>query len=137
MDDSAFDRLVRTLEGSRTRRSAGAVLGALAALPWIGHEDAGAKKKKPKNSGTTRPPVCTPRCNGCGGSDGYGGGVLNGGIPPSEVGGTITFDSSSRMVESTAVTSDGAIYNRRGITNLNGATVSGNSTPECTDVSGC
>jgi predicted outer membrane repeat protein len=52
--------------------------------------------------------------------------------------GTITFNATSRVINNTAATAGGigGIANQ-GTVNLNGATVSGNSTPQCSNVSGC
>ena len=58
-----------------------------------------------------------------------GGGIQN-------YNGTITFNATSRVTNNTATTA-GGIANQAGTVNLNGATVSGNSNPQCSNVSGC
>lgn len=50
--------------------------------------------------------------------------------------GTITLNATSRVINNTAPT-NGGIANQAGVVTLNGATVSGNSAPQCTNVNGC
>jgi hypothetical protein len=50
---------------------------------------------------------------------------------------TLTFNAGSRVMVNTAANVFGAILNSQGTVNLNGATVSGNSAPQCVGVAGC
>ena len=68
MDDDRFDRLARSLLGSRSRRRAAGMIGALAALPLLAPGPGAARKKhkkgkkgKGKKTPTTLSPTTTPR----------------------------------------------------------------------------
>jgi hypothetical protein len=56
----------------------------------------------------------------------FGGGLLNNNATA-----IVTFDSASSVTNNTAPVGGGGIFNDGGTVNLNGATVSGNSAPQC------
>jgi hypothetical protein len=58
-----------------------------------------------------------------------GGGIAN-------IEGVMTLDATSRVINNTA-SSFGGIFNDTGTVTLNGATISGNSAPQCRNVIGC
>ncbi len=59
-----------------------------------------------------------------------GGGIYNNSA-------SLTFDSACNITGNTAVNGGGGIQNAGGTVNLNDATVSGNSSPQCVNVPGC